>query len=63
MSETKVGARVELVRCTDEYTRLEPGSLGTVRYIDPTGTVFVDWDSGSKLGLISDAGDEWRVIA
>lgn len=57
-----VGDRVELVRCTDEYTKLKPGELGTVTFIDSMGTVMVNWDSGAKLGLIREAGDDWKVI-
>ena len=29
-----VGKRVELVRCTDQYTRLAPGEEGTVTFVD-----------------------------
>lgn len=47
-----VGTRVELVSMSDPYTELKPGDQGTVRYVDDTGTVFVDWDSGSGLGVI-----------
>ncbi len=53
----KPGDRVRLVACADEWTRLEPGTLGTVTYVDDTGTVFVDWDTGSKLGMVAEAGD------
>lgn len=56
-----VGARVELIECYDEHTRLEPGEEGTVRLVDAWGTVFVDWDSGSTLGLIPGV-DEWTVL-
>lgn len=59
---TAVGDRVELVRCTDEYTRLQPGERGTVTFIDSLGTVSVDWDSGAKLGLVRAAGDVWVVL-
>lgn len=59
---TAVGDRVRLVRCTDEYTRLTPGELGTVSFIDSMGTVFVNWDSGSKLGLVREAGDAWELF-
>jgi hypothetical protein len=58
-----VGARVTLVRCTDEHTRLDPGSLGTVRLVDGMGTVHVDWDSGSTLGLVYEAGDRFQVVS
>ena len=36
------GCRVELVHL----------DAGTVRLVDDTATVFVDWDSGSGLGII-----------
>ncbi|MGE5417487.1 MAG: DUF4314 domain-containing protein [Acidobacteriota bacterium] len=55
------GTRVELVRMEDPYTRLKPGDRGTVTVIDDTGTVFVDWDSGSKLGVVS-GEDEIKKI-
>lgn len=46
------GCRVELVYMNDPYSKLRPGERGTVRCIDSTGTVFVDWDSGSGLGVV-----------
>ena len=48
------GTRVELIRMDDPYTRLKPGDKGTVRLVDDTATVFVDWDSGSGLGIVHD---------
>ena len=44
------GTRVELVSMEDPYTRIQPGTQGTVRCVDDIGTVFVDWDTGSGLG-------------
>ena len=47
------GTRVELVSMEDPYnTKLKPGDLGTVSLVDSTGTVFVDWDCGSGLGVV-----------
>lgn len=46
------GTRVELVRMDDPYSRLRPGDRGTVEYIDDTGTIFCQWDSGSSLGIV-----------
>ena len=46
------GSRVELVHMDDPYSRLEPGSQGTVRFVDDMGTIHVSWDSGSSLGLV-----------
>ena len=34
------GARVALVRMNDPYTKLRPGNLGTVDFIDDAGTLF-----------------------
>ena len=45
------GCRVELVEMDDPYSRLQPGELGTVSCVDDIGTVFVNWDSGSSLGV------------
>lgn len=57
----KRGDRVRLVRCSDPYTRLRPGSEGTVSLVDAMGTVHVDWDSGSNLGLVP-GEDQWKVL-
>lgn len=47
------GCRVKLVYMgEDPYSRLVPGDLGTVSTVDDTGTIFVDWDSGSTLGMV-----------
>lgn len=57
-----VGKRVRLQYTNDPYTELRAGDEGTVDHIDDAGTVFVAWDNGSKLGLVSEAGDRWVVI-
>ena len=44
------GARIELVRMNDPYSKLKPGDQGTVVFVDDIGTVFVNWDCGSSLG-------------
>ena len=47
------GTRVRLVSMFDPYnTTLKPGDEGTVTFIDAQGTIFVDWECGSSLGLI-----------
>jgi hypothetical protein len=61
MTKTMKGKRIKLVRCTDPYTRLTPGSLGTVDFVDAMGTVHVNWDCGSFLGLVP-GEDEFHVI-
>lgn len=58
----KPGDRVELISCTDKYTKLEPGAKGTVLREDDVGTIHVQWDDGHTLGLIK-GEDSWRKIA
>lgn len=45
------GCRVELISMDDPYTKLQPGERGTVCCVDSIGTIFVDWDCGSSLGV------------
>ena len=54
------GTRVALVRMNDPYTKLRPGDLGTVDFIDDAGTTFCRWDNGSTLGVVFE--DEIRVL-
>ena len=63
MSQTNVGRRVRLIRTSDPYTLLKRGDEGVVTTIDCMGTVFVQWDNGSTLGLIRDAGDDFMFIS
>ena len=46
------GCRVELVSMDDPYSRLAPGDQGTVTVVDDAGTVFVNWDCVSGLGIV-----------
>ena len=45
------GTRVVLVRMNDPYTKLRPGDLGTVDFIDDAASIFCIWDNGSTLGV------------
>ncbi|KAB1989833.1 DUF4314 domain-containing protein [Streptomyces triticiradicis] len=57
----KKGDRVALVHTTDPYTDLTPGDEGTVcRYDANLSQLSVNWDSGSKLSMLLDDGDEVR---
>ena len=48
-----IGARVELISMDDPYNaQLTPGAKGSVIAIDDTGTIHVQWDCGSSLGLV-----------
>ena len=47
------GCRVKLMCMHDPYMgRLAPGDLGTVLHVDDTGTIHVNWDCGSSLGVV-----------
>ena len=57
-----VGTRVELIHMDDPYNRkLVSGCQGTVRWVDDMGTIHVNWDCGSGLGLIP-GEDEFKKI-
>ena len=56
------GTRVELIHTSDPCNQsLHAGSLGTVDFVDDAGTVFVNWDCGSGLGMVI-GEDEIRII-
>ena len=51
--EYPAGARVELTKMNDPYRiDLVPGCKGTVRFVDDMGTIHVNWDIGSSLGVV-----------
>jgi hypothetical protein len=56
-----VGRRVKMVYTSDAYTDIVPGDVGTVSHVDDAGTVFVNWDNGSGLGLIPGI-DSFQVL-
>ena len=56
--------RVELVATNDPYTRLQPGDRGTVTSVtdSPEPTINIQWDNGSTLAILPDAGDQIRLL-
>ena len=58
---TYVGKKVQLVYTDDQYTKLKPGDFGIVRLVDDTGTIHVNWENGSNLGLIPGV-DKFHII-
>lgn len=50
----------EVVTIDDNVT-VPPGTQCTVKSLDDTGTVHVEWDNGSRLGLIA-GQDEWELL-
>ena len=51
----------ELVHTSDPYTKLQPGTKGTVEFVDDVGTIQISWDNGSGLGMIP-GEDEVRKL-
>ena len=56
-----VGKKIQLISTTDEYTKLRPGDFGIIRLVDDTGTIHVNWEDGSRLGLIPGV-DRFHII-
>jgi len=50
-----------LIRMSDPYTNLRQGDRGTVTLVDDIGTIHVNWDRGSMLGIVF-GEDECRRI-
>ena len=55
------GTRVILIRMSDPYTNLRQGDRGTVTMVDDIGTVHVNWDRGSTLGVVFGEDECWRI--
>lgn len=54
------GIRIELVEMRD--IQAPPvGTKGIVRLVDDIGTVHVNWDNGSTLGLVP-GEDKWKIV-
>lgn len=47
----KKGVRVKLINM-DDFQSVPQGTKGTIDFVDDIGTIFVNWDNGSSLGLI-----------
>lgn len=50
--EYPAGTRVELIEMNDTYRPMPEGLQGTVTCVDDTGTIHVNWDNGSSLGVV-----------
>ncbi|ONI88164.1 hypothetical protein ALI22I_20290 [Saccharothrix sp. ALI-22-I] len=59
-AEFQPGDRVRFVSTTDPelYSLLRPGALGTVAVTDDIGTIHINWDDGSCLGMILHDGTD-----
>jgi hypothetical protein len=60
--DPRVGRRVRLIYCADAYAANRPGLEGAITFVDDLGTLHVQWDNGSTLGLVPGV-DRWEEIA
>lgn len=45
----------------EDFNAVPTGTKGIIRYIDDIGTIHVDWDNGSSLGIIYGI-DSFKII-
>lgn len=51
-SQYPAGCRVRLIEMNDPYRHMQVGLEGTVICVDDAGTIHVNWDNGSSLGVV-----------
>ena len=59
---SKAGVRVRFISSTDPYTKLREGDEGIITGEDSLGTIHINWDNGSTLGMIPSEGDYFEII-
>jgi len=56
----KPGTRIHLIHMNDDYAPPD-GTNGTVTLVDDAGTIHVNWDNGSSLGLVH-GEDSFEIV-
>lgn len=56
------GTRIELLSAMVDQQGIEKGAKGTVIEVDDIGTIHMEWDNGSGLGLIP-GEDNFKVLS
>lgn len=55
------GTRIELAHMEDPYSPVPDGMRGTVKFVDDSGQIHMNWDNGRTLPLNSDE-DSFRTL-
>jgi hypothetical protein len=55
------GKRIKLIHMADDPDPIEPGTEGTVVFVDDIGQLHVDWDNGRTLAVVPEV-DEYQII-
>lgn len=55
------GTKIELVKMYDLINPVPEGTRGIVQYVDDIGTIHINWETGSTLGLVIGI-DEFKII-
>ena len=56
------GTRIKLIEMNDPWNPVEPGTRGTVEFVDDIGQIHMKWDNGRTLALVP-GQDEFRIIS
>lgn len=54
------GTEIELISMND-FQAIPSGTHGIVDFVDDIGTIFVNWDNGSTLGLVI-GEDRFKIL-
>lgn len=55
------GTRIMLLNMNDPFSPVEPGTRGSVAFIDDMAQIHMEWDNGRSLPLNSDE-DSFRIL-
>lgn len=54
------GVRVRIIEMIDDYA-VPSGTEGTIKFVDDMGTIHVQWDNGSSLGIVPEV-DKYEIL-
>jgi hypothetical protein len=54
------GTEIKLIKMSDPYL-VPSGTYGVVDFVDDAGTIFMNWENGSSLGLIEGV-DKFEIV-